>query len=269
MEKRIEVIMKIRAALLYTEGTNCDLETENAFKMAGIETETLILNQIIENNGNFDKYHIIAIPGGFSYGDDISAGKVFADLLMHYKSEEISRFISQGKLIIGICNGFQVLVKTGLLPDISGNHKVESTLAFNDSGVFIDRWVSLKVNKKSISKFIDEGFPELTELPIAHAEGKFITSNDILDKISQNGQIVFQYASPEGIVSMDYNPNGSLMNIAGICDKTGQILGLMPHPERFVTPYHHPTWRRKKIGEDSTGLLIFKNAANYIKNNVI
>ncbi|NIA23205.1 MAG: phosphoribosylformylglycinamidine synthase I [Proteobacteria bacterium] len=261
--------MKVRAALLYTEGTNCNLETENAFKSVGVETETLILNQIIKNGENFDKYHIIAIPGGFSYGDDISAGKVFADFLMHYKREEISRFISQGKLIIGICNGFQVLVKTGLLPDTSGTIKIESTLTLNDSGVFIDKWVNLKVNGNSVSKFIDKEFPDTIELPIAHAEGKFIASHEVLDKMVSNNQIVFQYASRDGVVDDKFNPNGSIMNIAGICDKTGQILGLMPHPERFSSAYYHPAWKRLGLTGEGTGLLIFKNAVNYIKNSII
>jgi len=261
--------MKIRAALLYTEGTNCNLETENAFKYLGVETETLILNNVIKNKGNFDKYHIIAIPGGFSYGDDISAGKVFATLLMHYKLDEIMRFISQGKLIIGICNGFQVLVKTGLLPNTSATIKTESTLAFNDSGVFIDKWVNLRVNKNSVSKFIGTDLPDIIELPIAHAEGKFIAPGDVLNKMISNNQIVFQYSSSDGNVDEKYNPNGSIMNIAGICDKTGQILGLMPHPERFSSAYQHPAWQRLGLKGEGTGLLLFKNAVDYIKNNII
>jgi len=260
--------MKINVSLLYTEGTNCNLETENAFRKVGASVETKILSEIIRNNENFDKSHIIVIPGGFSYGDDISAGKVFADLLMHYERDNINRFLNNGKLIIGICNGFQVLVKSGLLPNIDGNENVEVTLDFNDSGIFINKWVNLKVNNNSVSKFINHNFPDTIELPIAHAEGKFVANKRIIKSLNENRQIVFQYCDKDGNITDKSNPNGSYSNIAGICDISGQILGLMPHPERYVEIYQYPSWQRKQFSSDSMGTLIFNNAIKYVKENL-
>lgn len=247
-----------------TAGTNCDRETAFAFLKSGAKPELIHINRFICGENKLCDYHILAIPGGFTYGDDAGAGKVLANELKHKLDEDLRKFIDDGKLIIGICNGFQVLVKSGLLP---GNNEAsqEASLIINDSAKFEDRWVYLR---KSRTKCVwVKGLPEVIYLPVAHGEGKFVTKDRrTLEKLKNNGQIVFQYCNRRGDLSgYPDNPNGSAENIAGICDKTGRILGLMPHPERHIDFSQHPRWTKKKGGKEGDGLQIFRNATEYSK----
>ena len=256
---------KPKVIVLRTAGTNCDKETAFAFEKAGGQSELVHINQLSNDEKTLDDYHILAIPGGFSYGDDIASGKILANELKFKIEEDIKKFILDGKLIIGICNGFQILVKAGLLPNLSGDFKtIEATLTLNDSAKFEDRWVYLKREPGTGSRgpkcVWTRNLPETIYLPIAHGEGKFIPKNkEVLDRLKKEGLIVFKYVD---------NPNGSVEDIAGICDKTGQILGLMPHPERHISYLQHPRWTRMKHRGEGDGLAIFKNGVEFAKKHL-
>lgn len=251
--------MKPNVLILRTAGINCDKETEFAFKTVGARASLLHLNSL-KAAKSLLKYQIIVVPGGFSYGDDLGAGKVFSLELLLWFKDMLREFIDKGGLILGICNGFQVLVKTGILPDLDFVQKV--TLTDNDSGRFEDRWVYLK-NKNKENIWL-KGLPEIITLPVAHGEGKFYAPADILDKIRQNGQVALQYSDGQGRSSgYPFNPNGSLEDIAGIIDVSGRVFGLMPHPERFIFSHHSPFWKNKDVFP--IGLKIFENAVNYFK----
>ncbi len=250
--------MKPRTLIIRTAGINCDKETEFAFNLAGAETDLLHINYIKEN-ADFSNYQIICLPGGFSYGDDLGAGKILSLELGYWLRDAFKAFIDKGGLILGICNGFQVLVKTGILPDKDFKQKV--TLINNDSDRFEDRWVYLKVESETVWL---EGLDQLIHLPVAHGEGKFYTDTNILDKIERNGQVALRYTDSKAErAGHPFNPNGSLNDIAGICDSTGRVLGLMPHPERFIFKHHWPFWKQKEL--DPQGLGFFKNAVKYFK----
>jgi len=259
---------KVKTLVLRTAGSNCDYETVHAFQQVGSEVNLTHINQIVAGKINLVDFHILAIPGGFTYGDDISAGKILANELRNKLTDQLKTFVSSGKLIIGICNGFQVLVKAGLLPDINfKNGQQLATLGNNDSGKFEDRWIYLKpVSKKCV---FTKGIEKLVYYPVAHAEGKFILKDDsVLQKLKHNDQVVFQYTNPKGqLDGYPWNPNGSVENIAGICDDGGRIFGLMPHPERHFHPTHHPRWTREGLREEADGVMIFKNAVSYIREN--
>jgi phosphoribosylformylglycinamidine synthase subunit PurQ / glutaminase len=252
--------MKPNVLIIRTAGTNCDKETEYAFRKAGAKTHLYHINHIREK-GDFGEYQIIAIPGGFSYGDDLGAGKILSLEFTSWLGERLRTFIGKGGLILGICNGFQVLVKTGILPDVDFKQKV--TLTDNDSHRFEDRWVYLKSSDKSkVDCVWLKNLPEVISLPVAHGEGKFYANPDILDRIESRGLAVLRYVDAKGNASQyPLNPNGSLNDIAGICDDSGRILGLMPHPERCIFEHHLPQWQENK--GQSFGLQFFKNAVNY------
>ncbi|MCM8766540.1 MAG: phosphoribosylformylglycinamidine synthase I [Candidatus Omnitrophica bacterium] len=253
--------MKVKVIILRVAGTNCDFETEFAFKLAGAFVERIHINQIIRKEKKLSDYQILVIPGGFSYGDDIAAGKVLANQIKLKLWEEIENFISQKKAIIGICNGFQVLVKSGILPF---NSKQLITLEWNDSGRFEDRWVYLKV-EESVSPFF-KGLPDIIRMPVAHAEGKFLPKNNkVLNEIEKNKQVILRYCDKKGnLVNYPYNPNGSIGNIAGICSKDGLIIGMMPHPERAILRYYYPDFLKNEEKEEFTpSFKIFKNMVKY------
>lgn len=257
--------MKSKVLILYGYGINCDNETRYGFEMAGVEAEKVHINQLISKERKLRDYQILAIPGGFSFGDDVGAGKVLANKLKYNLAEELQQFIGNGKLIIGICNGFQVMVKLGILPGFDKNYsKQEVTLTFNDSGWFEDRWVYLKINKRS-SCIFTKGIENLY-LPIRHGEGKFISRDEkVRKRLIQQNQVVAQYVDDKSnLAGYPFNPNGSELNIAGICDETGRIFGLMPHPEAFLFAQNHPRWTREKIKEGQ-GLKIFQNAVNFLR----
>ena len=260
--------MNPKVSILYGYGINCDNETQYGFELAGAEAEKVHVNQLISGERKLRDYQILAIPGGFSFGDDIGAGKVLATKIKYNLAAEFSEFIKKGKLIIGICNGFQVLVKLGILPGFNGNYdRQEVTLTFNDSGRFEDRWVCLKINQKS--KCIWTRGIERLYLPARHGEGKFVSREEkIRERLISQNRIVAQYMDDKGnLAGYPWNPNGSELNIAGICDETGRIFGLMPHPEAFLFPQNHPRWTREKI-QEGEGLKIFKNAINFVKNKL-
>jgi len=263
------VARKIKVLILRTAGTNCDAETFLAFKKVGALPVLVHINQLIRKEEEMANYDIFALPGGFSYGDDIAAGKILANEIKYKIFTEIEKFVASGKPIIGICNGFQVLVKAGLLPGFNGAVSRQTvTLTFNDSGRFECRWVYLKFNRNTRCKLL-EGFPyEIITLPVAHGEGKFFTTQKTLQKIKNDNFIVWQYTNENGeLLGYPYNPNGSLENIAGICNEKGNILGMMPHPERFLTSYHHPYWRGMKKEIVPYGYHIFNHIVNYVKKN--
>lgn len=258
---------KPKVLILRTAGTNCDAETDVAFQLAGAETALIHIHHLVEQVSLLQDYHILAIPGGFSYGDDISAGILLATEMKHKLTDALTQFIADGKLIIGICNGFQVLVKAGLLPKVDSigtiaNRETEltqqATLAMNTSAKFECRWVTLDTQQESPCIFT-KGVKPRVYLPVAHAEGRFTAPPVVLAQMEANQQVVFRYAS----AAYPHNPNGSDANIAGICDATGRIFGMMPHPERFLTKWNHPRWTREELPEEGDGVAIFKNAVNY------
>lgn len=268
------ILMNPKVCILRTAGTNCDKETAFAFDKAGGESELVHINQLVKQEKLLDDFHILALPGGFSYGDDLGAGKILANELRFKLIDSLRKFISDGKLIIGICNGFQVLVKSGILPG-NGDFKQEVSLIINDSGKFEDRWVYLKASsfklQASSSKCIwTKDLSEIIYLPVAHGEGKFIAeAPEVLQRLRDNRQIVFQYCDKQGnLTGYPDNPNGSVDNIAGICDQTGRILGLMPHPERHITFLQHPGWlnRKHRGTQEGDGGQIFRNGIEYFKD---
>jgi phosphoribosylformylglycinamidine synthase I len=262
-----------KVLVLRTAGTNCDQETAFAFKESGAVTELVHINSLLEGKTDLKNYHILAVPGGFTYGDDIESGRILANELRFKLAQPLQKFVQDGKLIIGICNGFQILTKAGILPGpLKDNDKgniQKTTLTNNDSGKFEDRWIHLKVSQNSVWT---KGVKEVVYLPVAHAEGKFIPIDEqVLNSLKDNGQIALRYVSPQGQhPKYPENPNGSVENIAGITDKTGRILGLMPHPERHFLFAQHPSWTRlKKNGEYGDGAKIFQNGVDYVKKNLM
>ena len=268
---------KPKVMVLRTAGTNCDKETTFAFQAAGANAELVHINELTGHRRELSNYHILALPGGFTYGDDIASGKILANELKFKLEEALQKFIEDGKLIIGICNGFQTLVKAGLLPNLSGDFQtIEATLILNDSNKFEDRWVYLKKpqvisHKLQVKCVWIEGINKIIQLPIAHGEGKFIPRDDSIRKtLKRDGLIALEYVDEKGArKSYPYNPNGSIDNIAGICDRTGRIFGLMPHPERHISFYQSPDWTRvaKKIPRkgEGDGFIIFKNGVSFAK----
>ncbi|MDP2926168.1 MAG: phosphoribosylformylglycinamidine synthase I [Nanoarchaeota archaeon] len=268
--------MKPKVCVLRTDGTNCDRETKYAFNEVGGDAEIVHLNSIIkgydpaENRQvSLDQFDILAIPGGFSYGDYIGSGKIFVVDLKHFLEDKINDFIDKRKPVIGICNGFQVLVKYGLLPRVNGEIKQTTTLTYNDSGRFECRWVKL-VQPRESKCIWTKGISSI-DLPVAHGEGKFVAPPDLIQRLFDEDQVVFQYANSSGIATTNYpdNPNGSIQAIAGICDPTGLIFGLMPHPERYNRPMNHRLATLQKIKgtlpDHGLGLDIFRNGVDYCR----
>jgi phosphoribosylformylglycinamidine synthase subunit PurQ / glutaminase len=255
-----------KVCVLRSAGTNCDQETAAAFKLAGAFPELLHINSLVSGKRMLDDFQILALPGGFSYGDDVASGKIFANELRFKLGEALRKFIADGKLIIGICNGFQILVKSGLLPN-GIESKQTTSLIINDSGKFEDRWVYLKPGGRCAWTRCLE---KIIYLPVAHGEGKFVAlDKSVLNRLKKNQQIVFQYCDPQGKLSgYPDNPNGSIENIAGICDETGRVLGLMPHPERHLLSAQHPRNWNLKSKKDGDGLQIFRNGVKYVQDNL-
>jgi phosphoribosylformylglycinamidine synthase I len=251
-----------RVLVLRAPGTNCDQETAFAFQQAGATSDVVHVNRILEQPGLPQDYQILCLPGGFSYGDDVAAGRILGNLIYHHLNETLAEFKAAGKLILGICNGFQVLIKSGVLLNASGEEPI-ATLTWNDSGKFEDRWVQLKADGQKCV-FL-RGVTRM-DLPVAHAEGKFVTgSTQQLARLVDGGQVVLQYTDATGSIDVSYpaNPNGSQAGAAGICDETGRVLGLMPHPERNIAPTHHPQWTRRGTDQPGDGLRMFQNAVEY------
>jgi phosphoribosylformylglycinamidine synthase I len=250
--------MAPRVLILRAPGANCDGETQFAFEQAGGQAERLHVNRLREQPAMLQRYQILVVPGGFTYGDDVAAGKILAVQLCHFLGDALRKFRDQEKLILGVCNGFQVLLKAGLLvpPDEEGPI---ATLANNASGRFTDRWIYLKATPGKCP-FL-RGYEQL-HLPIAHGEGNFICRQPwILRGLEESGQVVLRYCDENG--KAGGNPNGSQGDVAGLCDATGRVLGLMPHPERHVLPTQHPRWTRLGLAAEGDGLRLFRNAVEY------
>ena len=250
---------KPRALILRAPGTNCDAETAFAFEQVGAAAQVLHLNRLLENPQLAAEYQMLCIPGGFSYGDDISAGRVFGNQIRHHLTDVLQEFRAAGNLILGICNGFQVLMKSGLL-DTDDATGPAASLCWNESGRYLDRWVNLKT---SYNKCVFlAGVAELF-LPIAHAEGRFVVRDEeTLGRFEAAGQLALRYGQGSA-ANEPYNPNGSVADVAGICDASGRVFGLMPHPERCVDPTHHPQWTRLPPISEGAGLQLFRNAVSY------
>ena len=255
--------------ILRAAGINCDEETAHAFRLTGARVDSVHINAFIQGRRNLSEYDILVLSGGFSYGDDLSGGKVLANEMQYKLMEDVESFIGEGKLILGICNGFQVLVKMGLLPQTEpGGRRQEATVFYNDSGKFECRWVYLLRNPDSPCVFTRD-MPETIYIPVANGEGKvMLASPEVREKLGPGGHVVFRYVNPPwaggGDAAYPWSPNGSVDAIAGICDASGRIFGLMPHPERYIHPTHHPRWTREGC-KAPDGLHIFRNAVNHVR----
>jgi len=277
--------MKVVKALVLTGyGINCDYETDHALKIAGAESDRVHVNELIKGYEfgrpvSLSDYHMLVFDGGFSWGDDHGAGVILANRLKYNIGDQIEQFINDGKLIIGICNGFQALVNFGLLPGFEADYDSRKVaLTFNDCGNFRDDWVSLKTLDSPC--VFSRGIEQL-DLPIRHGEGKFFAEEAVIKKLFDEKLVVFQYADSEGDSArgkFPFNPNGSLGDIAAICDPTGRILGMMPHPEGYNHATNHPDWTRKKealkrqgiaLAEDGLGITLFRNGVSYVKEKLL
>ncbi len=258
-----------KVLVLRAPGTNCDVETEYAFQLAGAQPERVHVQRLIDNPALASRYQILCVPGGFSYGDDIAAGRILAVQLREHLGDVIRRFCEGDHLVLGICNGFQVLMRLGVLSD-DVCEGTAATLSWNDHGRFEARWVHLQVDETPCV-FL-RGIKRL-HLPIAHAEGKFITASaQVREELCESGRLALRYAPTCDQQTFDLNqalpfpqnPNGAEANVAGICDASGRLFGLMPHPERYIDATQHPQWTRMaELPEHGDGFAIFKNAVEY------
>ena len=266
-----------KSLVFFGNGINCENETAYANRLAGFDPEFIHIDEFAEDPRKIHRYTFLNFPGGFLDGDDLGSAKAQSIKWKYQKMagtgrrllDELVKFVEEGKIIIGICNGFQLLVKTGLLPAVGKKYGVQTaTLTANDSGRFVDRWTYLKVNPLSDCIFTYN--MDKIYLPVRHGEGKCVVdSAETLSSIRAGGHIVLQYADDTGAVTTAYpdNPNGSVDSIAALCDDTGRVFGLMPHPEAFVRRVQHPRWTREDLAEEGDGLSIFKNACKYISES--
>lgn len=261
--------MSVKALVLRAPGTNCEVETAFALEKAGGDPEILHIWRLVEEPSILKKVKILVIPGGFSYGDDVAAGRIFANEIKLRLKEHLIQYIRSGRMVLGICNGFQVLTSMGFLPATESKFQEEAALVLNDSGRYEDRWIRLAFNPKSPSPFASDD-PIL--VPVAHGEGKFIVNTpETLARLVKNEQILAQYVDENGeLAGYPHNPNGSMKNIAAVTNKKGNVIGLMPHPERHITAYQHPSWTRlpaRKRGEGD-GLRLFQRLVHYTRRHV-
>lgn len=252
--------------VLKTDGTNCDMEMAHALETAGGRARVVHINELRSGVEDLRDYGGLAIPGGFSYGDDVASGKILANELTSYLSDQITEFVDDDKPVIGICNGFQVLVRTGLLPEGTLGRQ-SFTLAHNRSGRFECRWIDLIIGE-TVCKFTQSEDLQGVVIPMqtAHGEGRFVGSEQAVSDLGENGQVVFRYASPSGEDAngqFPFNPNGSMDDIAGVCDPTGLVLGMMPHPERSITAFHPE--RARTDSARSAAQMIFNNFVQFAK----
>lgn len=255
--------MKPRVIVFYTDGINRDQETIFAFKQARADVDVVHLNQLIEDPKKLEKYQIAVFPGGFANGDDIVSGKIMAVTILNKLREDLEKFIKRDTLTIGICNGFQVLTRMGLLP-FGKMGSMDSVLVNNDIGHLESRWVKLRV-EKSDCVFTRGMEGRIIEVPASNGEGKFMAEDFVLDEIENANQCVLKYVDEKGNPTMNYpaNPSASLRSIAGVCDPSGKIFGLMPHPECYVKKIQHPNWQTLDSEKEPDCLDIFNNAVNY------
>ena len=258
-----------RVLVFRSAGTNCDAEIVHAFEMAGAAVVERHLEEILARPALVREAEILVFPGGFTYGDDVASGAVFAVKLRARLLPELLGAVEKGRLVLGVCNGFQILVRAGLLPAVAGpSTPGEATLGFNDSARFESRWVTL-VGTSDLSPWLRKG--DVVDCPVAHGEGKFQARDSALfRRLEEGGQVVVRYRMPEGTPAGTYpaNPNGSVGDIAGICDPTGRVFGLMPHPERNILPWHHPgAASRPRPEGTASGLRVFENAFRWVREH--
>jgi phosphoribosylformylglycinamidine synthase len=269
----------VKSIVIAGNGTNCEREVANACRLAGSDVVDIVhIAELLAGRVRLGDYHFLNLAGGFLDGDDLGSAKAGANRLRHAAvkeggsiADQLQQFIADGKLVMGVCNGFQLMVKMGLLPAIGGDHQTQSaTLTHNDSGRFEDRWTYLKSDFESPCIYT-RGI-ETTYLPVRHGEGKFFADNATLDTIADKHLAPLSYADAEGKVTMDYplNPNGSSRAIAALCDETGRLFGLMPHPEAYTHRTHHPRWTREpELPEEGMGLRLYRNAIDFIHEELI
>ena len=259
---------RIPVCIVTGYGINADLELAEAFRLTGGASERIHIRELIDTPAVMDRFSILAFPGGFSFGDHLGSGKVFASLFKQHLRARLDTLLSRGGLVIGICNGFQTLVKMGILPNLSGDWSQEVSLIHNDSGVFEDRWIRLQ--SASATRCVWTANLPPIQCPVRHGEGKFVVKDQTIQKILvEENLIALTYTARNGgQPTYPENPNGSLLDIAGICDRTGRVFGLMPHPEAFITPYNHPSWT-KALPPRAEGLLVFEKGINFARNNTI
>jgi phosphoribosylformylglycinamidine synthase len=271
----------VRAIVIAGNGTNCEREVANACRLAGADVVDIVhIAELLAGRVQLDDYHFLNLAGGFLDGDDLGSAKAGANRLLHapvrgrgeHLIDQVRRFIAEGKLVMGVCNGFQLMAKMGMLPALYGVYQRQTaTLTFNDGGRFEDRWVYLKADPASPCVFT-RGVKGLY-LPIRHGEGKFVAESPaVLEAIEARHLAVLKYAdSGYAAPAMEYpfNPNGSQAAIAGLCDETGRIFGLMPHPEAYVHRTHHPRWTREEgLPEEGMGLWLYRNAVRFIREEL-
>lgn len=257
----------MKTLILRGPGTNCDHETAYAFELAGSQTQRVHINQLMENPGLLNDFQALCVPGGFSYGDDLGAGRVLGFQLQNRLGDCLKKFRDDGKLLLGICNGFQVLLSCGLLVAPAEDGHRRATLTLNDGGQFLNRWVYLENTSKDHCVFL-RGIDRMV-MPMAHAEGKFVTDTAAtIEQLESGKQLTLRYVAPlanePSLGDLPANPNGSTRDVAGVCDTTGRVLGLMPHPERHVCRTQHFQWTR--LPQDAAtgdGLAMFRNAVRY------
>ena len=252
--------MKPHALIAHASGTNRDHDVAWALELAGASPEIVHINQLRDSAIRLSDYQMLVLPGGFSYGDDLGAGKLWAVALRHRLGEDLDRFVENQRPIIGICNGFQTLVKSGLLPALDGATNQQATLTRNESGRFECRWVDLEPNPTASNIWL-EGLDAPIHCPVAHGEGRFVAAPETVDEIEAQGLVALRYLIPDGDEPYPANPNGSVNDIAGITNPAGTILGLMPHPENHIVPEQHPNRHRGQSA--GSGLAIFENGVKY------
>ena len=265
-----------RVAVLSGFGINCETETMAVFEMAGAKADRVHVNRLVNGELDLEDYHIMAVPGGFSFGDHLGSGRLMGNRLRFGLREQVRKFVKSGKPVIGICNGFQVLVKMGLLPgDDDVSLTQTASLALNDSGHYENRWATLEFDSRSHCIWT-KGMTRI-RVPVRHGEGKFVTADKtLLDDWSEAGQLVVKYVDPSSeypsssdeVLPYPISPNQSWRNIAGVCDPSGLVFGLMPHPEANHSTWLGATWTREDIEHgEGEGMIIFRNAVNYIIEN--
>lgn len=254
-----------KSLVLKTDGTNCDAESFYALKLAGAKPFIAHINDVKKDKQLLRASDALVIPGGFSYGDDVKSGKIEAIELLAYLEDELKEFVEKGKPILGICNGFQVLVRTGILP-FERLGEMDATLVHNDSGKFECRWINLKIEKGNKSGILEDISTEVN-YQVAHGEGKFFADSKTIADMKAKGLVVFRYVDENGLPTQTYpeNPNGSLNGIAGITNERGNVLGMMPHPERYVEKTQHPNWRRFS-NKKPQGNIVFEGMVKLAKN---
>jgi phosphoribosylformylglycinamidine synthase len=261
---------KIPVLLVTGFGLNCEAESRHAWQLAGAEPSLVHLNDLLNRPSMLHDYAALMVGGGFSYGDHMGSGLVFAHRLRHHLRADLEKFVGAGKLVMGVCNGFQILTKLGLLPGLDGEFFTQKVaLMHNDCGTFQNFWVTLRFEPDSPCVFT-KGLNRVP-LPIRHGEGKIFTTDEaVLAKLEGLKCVPCRYADAAGQATQDFphNPNGSLNAIAGLCDPTGRIFGLMPHPEAYLFPENHPQWdlqrERGELPERGLGLKLFENAVRYL-----